>query len=260
MGYEACSFAGAQKLGKLILLYDKNDITIEGNTANTFNEDIVARFNAQGWQVIRVPDATDLVVLKSAIEKAKADLTRPSLVICTTKIGYGSPLENSEKSHGAPLGEENLAATKAKLNWKEEPFEVPAEVKEYCRKIAEQKLNAEIYWNEKFSKYEQEFPELAAKYKQYMAGYEIDYTDLLAKFDFSTPEATRVSGGKILNELAKLMPNLLSGSADLSPSTMTNLKCSTAFTPENRAGRNIHFGIREHAMAAICNGVTAGSE
>lgn len=256
MGYEACSFAGAQKLGKLILLYDKNDITIEGNTANTFNEDIVARFNAQGWQVIRVPDATDLVVLKSAIEKAKADLTRPSLVICTTKIGYGSPLENSEKSHGAPLGEENLAATKAKLNWKEEPFEVPAEVKEYCRKIAEQKLNAEIYWNEKFSKYEQEFPELAAKYKQYMAGYEIDYTDLLAKFDFSTPEATRVSGGKILNELAKLMPNLLSGSADLSPSTMTNLKCSTAFTPENRAGRNIQFGIREHAMAAICNGVT----
>ena len=255
LGYEACSFAGTQKLGKLILLYDKNNITIEGDINTNFNEDIVTRFNSQGWQVIRVPDANDLVILKSAIEKAKSDLTRPSIIICNTKIGYGSPLENSEKSHGAPLGEENLAKAKINLGWTEEPFEVPADVKDYCAKLAEKKLEAEKKWNELFAEYEREFPELAAKYKQYMAGYDIDYTELLSKFEFSAPEATRVSGGKILNELAKSMPNLLSGSADLAPSTMTNIKDADYFSPENRAGRNIRFGIREHAMAAICNGI-----
>ena len=255
LGYEACSFAGTQKLGKLILLYDKNNITIEGDINTNFNEDIVTRFNSQGWQVIRVPDANDLVILKSAIEKAKSDLTRPSIIICNTKIGYGSPLENSEKSHGAPLGEENLAKAKINLGWTEEPFEVPADVKDYCAKLAEKKLEAEKKWNELFAEYEREFPELAAKYKQYMAGYDIDYTELLSKFDFSAPEATRVSGGKILNELAKSMPNLLSGSADLAPSTMTNIKDADYFSPENRSGRNIRFGIREHAMAAICNGI-----
>lgn len=255
LGYEACSFAGTQKLGKLILLYDKNNITIEGDINTNFNEDIVTRFNSQGWQVIRVPDANDLVILKSAIEKAKSDLTRPSIIICNTKIGYGSPLENSEKSHGAPLGEENLAKAKINLGWTEEPFEVPADVKDYCAKLAEKKLEAEKKWNELFAEYEREFPELAAKYKQYMAGYDIDYTELLSKFEFSAPEATRVSGGKILNELAKSMPNLLSGSADLAPSTMTNIKDADYFSPENRSGRNIRFGIREHAMAAICNGI-----
>lgn len=255
LGYEACSFAGTQKLGKLILLYDKNNITIEGDINTNFNEDIVTRFNSQGWQVIRVPDANDLVILKSAIEKAKSDLTRPSIIICNTKIGYGSPLENSEKSHGAPLGDENLAKAKINLGWTEEPFEVPADVKDYCAKLAEKKLEAEKKWNELFAEYEREFPELAAKYKQYMAGYDIDYTELLSKFDFSAPEATRVSGGKILNELAKSMPNLLSGSADLAPSTMTNIKDADYFSPENRSGRNIRFGIREHAMAAICNGI-----
>ncbi len=255
LGYEACSFAGTQKLGKLILLYDKNNITIEGDINTNFNEDIVTRFNSQGWQVIRVPDANDLVILKSAIEKAKSDLTRPSIIICNTKIGYGSPLENSEKSHGAPLGEENLAKAKINLGWTEEPFEVPADVKDYCAKLAEKKLEAEKKWNELFAEYEREFPELAAKYKQYMAGYDIAYTELLSKFEFSAPEATRVSGGKILNELAKSMPNLLSGSADLAPSTMTNIKDADYFSPENRSGRNIRFGIREHAMAAICNGI-----
>ena len=255
LGYEACSFAGTQKLGKLILLYDKNNITIEGDINTNFNEDIVTRFNSQGWLVLRVPDANDLVMLKSAIEKAKSDLTRPSIIICNTKIGYGSPLENSEKSHGAPLGEENLAKAKINLGWTEEPFEVPADVKDYCAKLAEKKLEAEKKWNELFAEYEREFPELAAKYKQYMAGYDIDYTELLSKFEFSAPEATRVSGGKILNELAKSMPNLLSGSADLAPSTMTNIKDADYFSPENRSGRNIRFGIREHAMAAICNGI-----
>lgn len=255
LGYEACSFAGTQKLGKLILLYDKNNITIEGDIRTSFDEDIATRFCAQGWQVLRVTDANDLARLKSAIAKAKSDLTRPSIIICSSKIGFGSPLENSEKSHGAPLGEENLALTKQKLNWTEAPFEVPADVKAYCKNVADEKLNAETAWNELFANYEKQFPELALKYKQYMAGFEPDYTKLMEKFDFSKPEATRASGGKVINELAKLVPNLLSGSADLAPSTQTELKGAGFFSPENRAGRNIRFGIREHAMAAICNGV-----
>lgn len=255
LGYEACSFAGTQKLGKLILLYDKNNITIEGDTATNFNEDIATRFISQGWQVIRVPDANDLSVLKTAIERAKSDLTRPSIVICSTKIGYGCPLEGSEQSHGAPIGEENLAKLKERLNWTEEPFEAPEDVKEYCNKIAEDKRADEEAWNKLFARYERVYPELAEKYRNYMNGYELDYTELFNKFDFTSPEATRASGGKILNEIAKNMPNLLSGSADLAPSTKTGLKCSGNFTPENRSGRNIQFGIREHAMAAICNGI-----
>ena len=255
LGYEACSFAGTQKLGKLILLYDKNNITIEGDISTNFNEDIVTRFNAQGWQVIRVPDATDLIILKKAIELAKSDLTRPSIIICNTKIGHGSPLENSEKSHGAPLGEENLAKTKQAFNWTEEPFGVPSDVKEYCLKIAEEKKSAEKQWNALFESYEKLYPELAKEYKNYMAGYEPDFTELYSYFNFDKPEATRVSSGKIINELAKLIPNLMSGSADLAPSTQTNIKNSTTFSPTDRKGRNIQFGIREHAMAAICNGI-----
>lgn len=255
IGYEACSFAGTQKLGKLILLYDKNNITIEGDINTNFNEDMVARFNAQGWQVIRVPDATDLVVLKLAIEKAKSDLTRPSLIICNTHIGHGSPLADTAKCHGAPLGEENLAEVKRNFGWAEEPFETPADVKKYCADLAEKKLEAERSWNELFAAYEKAYPELAETYKKYMAGYELDYTELLNRFDFSSPEATRASSGKILNELAKSVPNLLSGSADLAPSTLTEIKCSDYFAPDNRTGRNIRFGIREHAMAAICNGI-----
>jgi len=141
------------------------------------------------------------------------------------------------------------------LKAEEKPFEVPAEVKEHCQKIADKKLEAEEKWNELFAAYEKEFPELAAKYKQFMQGYDPDFTDLIDSCVFNAPEATRVSGGKILNELVNYVPNLMSGSADLAPSTKTELKGKGYFTPDNREGHNIHFGIREHAMAAICNGI-----
>lgn len=255
IGYEACSFAGTQKLGKLILLYDCNKITIEGDINTTFSEDTVTRFLAQGWQVIRVPDANDMAVLKSAIERAKAETERPSIIVCNSKIGYGSPLEGSADSHGAPLGEANLAKTKEFLNWTAEPFEVPDDVKTYCADIAERKLSAEREWNKLFADYEEQYPELAKKYKQFMSGFDPDFSDLFDCFDFDKPEATRVSGGKILNEIVKIVPNLMSGSADLSPSTKTELKGKGYFSPENREGANIRFGIREHAMAAICNGI-----
>lgn len=255
MAYEACSFAGTQKLGKLILLYDKNNITIEGDINTTFNEDVATRFVAQGWQVLRVNDANNLAALGRAIGQAKSELSRPTIIICNTVIGYGSPLENSAAVHGAPMGEENLAKTKDRLNWYYAPFEVPADVKEHCLKIADEKLKAEQEWNELFKAYSQSYPELAQKYEEYMSGQTPDIKAIAAKLEFTKPEATRSSGGRILNEIAKATPNLLSGSADLSPSTKTEIKGAGYFSPENRTGRNIHFGIREHAMAAICNGV-----
>ena len=255
IGYEACSFAGTQKLGKLILLYDKNDVTIEGDIHTTFSEDIATRFVAQGWQVLRVQDANDLSALRRAIDLAKSDLSRPSIVICRSSIGYGSPLQNSADVHGAPMGEDNLKKTKEHFNWTYEPFEVPADVKAHCAAIAEKKLEKERAWNDMFAKYRAAYPELAAKYTAYMKGIDPDFSKIMQSLDFSKPEATRSSGGRVLNEIAKQLPNLLSGSADLSPSTKTEIKNGGYFSPENRLGRNIHFGIREHAMAAICNGI-----
>ncbi len=255
LSYEACSFAGNQKLGKLILLYDKNDITIEGSIKQTFSEDPATRFAAQGWQVIRVNDANNLVMLKTAIERAKSDLTRPSIIICRSVIGYGSPLADSADVHGAPMGEDNLQRTKEFFKWTEEPFCVPEDVKEHCFKIAEAKLEAENEWNKMFAKYERDYPELAKKYKRFMDGSEPDFNEMPELFRFEGSEATRISGGKILNKISELMPNLMSGSADLAPSTKTELKGKGYFSPDNREGRNIHFGIREHAMAAICNGI-----
>ena len=255
IGYESCSFAGAQKLGKLILLYDSNNMTIEGNIDCTFSEDIPTRFAAQGWQVLRVDDANNLLLLRAAIKKAQSDLTRPTVIICKTVIGYGSPLADSPDVHGAPMGEENLAKTKEFSGWEEEPFPVPADVKEYCKKIADEKLKYEEEWNELFAKYEQAYPELAAEYKRFMGGIEPDFKKIEGLFDYSAPEATRASGGKALAKISQLMPNIMSGSADLAPSTKTELKGAGYFSPENRLGRNIHYGIREHAMAAICNGI-----
>ncbi len=253
IGYEACSFAGTQKLGKLILLYDCNKITIEGDTDTNFNEDIGTRFLAQGWQVIRVPDANNINSLKTALLRAKDDLSRPSIIICKSTIGYGSALAGSAESHGAPLGEEVMAQMKTNLGWSEEQFYVPQDVYEYCNKIATKKAKAEARWNELFRIYELTYPALAAKYKMFMSGNTPDVSAINLTFDKA--EATRSIGGKIINELAKSMPNLMSGSADLTPSTKTDIKGAGVFSPENREGANIQFGIREAAMSAICNGI-----
>ena len=255
IGYEACSFAGTQKLGKLILLYDSNNVTIEGKIDSVFNEDIPTRFAAQGWQVLRVDDANNLLLLRAAIKKAQSDLTRPTIIICKTIIGYGSPLADSANVHGAPMGEANLAKMKEFFKWEEEPFVIPDDVKQHCAKIAEEKLKDEESWNSMFASYEAAFPELAAQYKLFMHGIEPDFKKIEGLFNFIAPEATRASGGKVLAKIADVMPNIISGSADLAPSTKTELKGVGYFTPENRLGRNVHYGIREHAMAAICNGI-----
>ncbi len=256
IGYEACSFAGTQKLGKLILLYDCNDTTIEGNMKNTFSEDIATRFLAQGWQVLRVNNANSLYSLNSALNMAKAETERPTIIICKSVIGYGSPLAGTADCHGAPLGEANLQATKENLGWTYPPFEVPADVKAHCLAIAEERAKKEDEWNELFARYEEVYPELAAEYRRFMSGIEPDWAEVEKELPaFDKPEATRSCGGKILNAIAKTLPNVMSGSADLAPSTKTELKGKEYFSPEHREGCNIHFGIREHAMAAICNGI-----
>ena len=255
ISYEACSFAGTHKLGKLILFYDDNDITIEGDTDITFKEDIAMRFKAQGWQVLKVDDANDLDLLKRTVRKAKADTERPSIIICKTVIGYGSPLAGSHECHGAPLGVENLKKLKENLGWTCEPFEVPAEVAEHCSAIARRGVTRQGRWKRMFKEYEAQYPDLAAKYKLYMSGELPDLKNDAELFEFSKPDATRNTSFTVLNKLADRIPNLIGGSADLAPSNKSNMKKREDFTAENKAGSNMHFGIREHAMAAIANGM-----
>ena len=263
ISYEACSFAGTHALGKLILLYDDNEITIEGNTDVTFREDVGARFEAQNWQVQHVdlvasPD--DVTALSKAIENAKACADKPSIIICHTHIGYGSPLENTAKCHGAPLGAENLQKSKENLGWNYPPFECPKEVFEHCAQAAKAGAEKQNAWNKVFAAYEAEYPQLAAEYKAVMAGEKPNFDEIADLYDFDKPMATRQTSAKVLNCLAAKLPQLMGGSADLGPSNLSEMKDTGevqygTFSAENFAGRNMHFGIREHAMAAMANGM-----
>ena len=263
ISYEACSFAGTEGLGKLILLYDDNDITIEGDTDVAFKENVGARFAAQNWQVLHVdlvcsPDDVD--ALSAAIAKAKENTEKPSIIICHTRIGFGSPLEGSEKSHGAPLGAENLDKTKQKLGWEYLPFECPQEVFDHCEEAAKAGKAVEVQWKKMMIDYENQYPELAEEYRAAMAGEKPDFDTMDDLYDFEKPMATRQTSAKVLNKLAAKMPQLMGGSADLGPSNLSEMKDTDEvkygwFSPANYAGRNMHYGIREHAMAAIANGM-----
>lgn len=264
ISYEAASFAGTHELGKLILFYDDNDITIEGNTDITFKEDVAMRFKACNWQVLHVdlvtsPDDTELI--SRAIRKAKKNTVQPTIIICKTKIGYGTPLEGSHKCHGSPLGVDNLKLTKEKLKWPcEEPFEVPQEVLEHTAEAGKRGATAEKAWKAMFAKYEKAYPELAAEYKKAMAGEIVDLTKVDDLFRFEKPMATRQTSATVLNKIAALVPQLIGGSADLAPSNLSDMKNTDTitygdFSAADKSGRNMHFGIREHAMAAITNGM-----
>ena len=264
ISYEACSFAGSHGLGKLILLYDDNEITIEGNTDITFKENVGARFAAQNWQVLHVDltgeSNSDVVSLSNALEAAKARTDKPSIIICKTNIGYGSPLQDTAKCHGAPLGAANLQQAKETLGWEYPPFECPAEVYEHCNLAVRAGAQAELQWKKMFLDYEATYPELAAEYTAVMAGVMPDFDDIDGLYDFAKPMATRQTSAQVLNKIAAHIPQLMGGSADLSPSTLTTMKDTDEttygeFSANNFAGRNIHFGIREHAMAAIANGM-----
>lgn len=254
--YEAASLAGTLKLGKLIVLYDKNNITIEGDTNGAFTEDVGKRHEAQGWQVLYVNDGNDIEAISKAIAKAKKETEKPSLIIVRTVIGYGSPKAGSADAHGAPLGEEGIKALRKNLGYDYPPFTVPEEVKKYLHKYITRGRRIRKEWENLFEAYSEEYPELADKFLLYLSGNTPDLLNEKQLFEFAKPDATRNTSSKVLNELSSIIPNLLGGSADLGPSNKSVMKNREYYSAANRAGSNFHFGIREHAMSAICNGMS----
>ena len=257
---EAASLAGTLGLGKLIVLYDSNNITIEGSTDLAFCEDVRKRFEAYGWHTLKVEDGTSVDDIEAAIRAAKAVTDKPSLIEIKTAIGYGSPKQGMASAHGEPLGVENLIETKKTLGWDyTEEFHVPDEVRTYMEQFREKGINDENEWNDMMKAYKREHPELAAEWE---AWKHKDYSEgLLDDEDFwscdSKANATRNSSGEMLNRLAARIPNLIGGSADLAPSNKSNMKNRGDFSSKDRSGSNLHFGVREHAMAAIANGMAA---
>ena len=272
---EAASLAGHLKLGKLICLYDDNYVTLSAGTDITFSEDRGRRFEAYGWQTIHVADGNDVDALNAALNAARAETARPSLILVRTHIGFGSPEQDSYKAHGSPLGVEDVRKTKQNLGWPVEPdFLVPEPALTHLRLAVERGQRAQSAWDGRMDGYTQAHPDLAAELRARWRG------ELPPGWDADIPVfpadakgmATRVAGGKVMNAFAARLPALLGGSADLDPSTHTALKGMGDFNPPadagadiegsdgggwSRAGRNLHFGVREHAMGAIVNGLAA---
>lgn len=257
---EAFSLAGTLGLSKLIVLYDSNNITIEGNTDLAFTEDVNKRMEAFGFQTLTVEDGNNLEEISKAIELAKAEKTKPSFITVKTKIAFGCPAkEGSESSHGSPLGEENVKALRDNLGWEEqEAFVIPQDVYDNFAQKAKKGQEVEDNWNKLFKAYCEKYPEKKALWDKYFAV--IDDEKLLNCDEFwsyeDKPQATRSLSGNMINRLAKIMPNFWGGSADLGPSNKTVIKDGGSFSKNNYLGRNIHYGVREFAMAAIANGIT----
>ena len=258
INYEAFSLAGTLKLNKLIVLYDSNKISIEGNTDIAFTEDVPARFKAMGFKVLEVKDGNDISEIGKAIEEAKADKEGPSFIKINTKIGFGSPKEGTADVHGAPLGADNIIAMKKTLGWpSEEPFFVPDEVYENYKAKAENLAKKEEEWSKLFKEYCEKFPEMKTLWDEYKDETKAD--KLLDDEDFwsydEKADATRNLSGKVLNKLSAKLPTLFGGSADLAPSNKSYVNGAGDYSAENYAGRNVHFGVRELAMTGIGNGL-----
>jgi transketolase len=255
---EASSFAGHQKLGKIICFYDDNKITIDGSTDLAFTEDRGKRFEAYGWQVLRVDDGNDVAMIDRAIKKAKKD-PRPSLIMCKTIIGYGMPnKQGTAKAHGEPPGEEELLAAKEKLGWPKESFYIPDDVAREFKKCVSKGKKLEADWNKRFSAYKAAYPVEAAELERRISGkLPEDWEKALPVFETDAKGmASRVASGKVINSLVTAVPELIGGSADLAPSNNTWISSSVAFQADHREGKNFHFGVREHGMASIVNGIT----
>lgn len=255
---EALSLAGTLNLNKMIILYDSNDITIEGDTTSTFAENVNRRMEALGFNTWFIEDGNDQAAIRKAIEEAKADHEKPSFITVKTKIGYGSPKEGLASSHGEPLGEENVAALKKNLGWDEDKFfYVPDEVYANFKELAKRGEKAQAEWEDMYAEYKKQYPELEAAYRAMFVkeptAEQLEALNLFERVDKA--EATRSSSGRMINKLKDIMPNLIGGSADLGPSNKTIMNGEEFFTAENRNGRNIHFGVRELAMAGIANGL-----
>lgn len=272
---EAASLAGHLQLGKLVCLYDDNRVTLSAATDITFSEDTALRFQAYGWQTLVVDDGNDLDAVNAALDAACTDTTRPTLILVRTHIGFGSPEQDSFKAHGSPLGAEDVRRTKQALDWPLEPqFLVPAPALASFREARTRGAQAEADWNDRWHAYADAFPALAAELQGRWRG------DLLAGWDTDIPQfaadpkgmATRVAGGRVMNAFSARLPAFFGGSADLDPSTHTALQGMGTYNPPlregvdaqgsdvggwSRAGRNLHFGVREHAMGAVLNGLAA---
>jgi transketolase len=256
---EAASLAGHLQLGKLIALYADNHISLSGGTDLIFTEDRVARFAAYGWHTQYVADSNDLAEIEQAIQVAKAEKNRPSFIAVRTHIGYGSPdKQDTNKAHGEPLGVEEVIKTKKALGWPVEPaFLVPAEATEHFAEIGERGAKAQKEWEKTFQSYAKKYPELAAEFERVLKReLPKGWSENLEIFSAEAgPMATREASGKILNVLAERLPELMGGDADLAPSTHTLIEGSDNFEASTPAGRNLRFGVREHAMGAILNGM-----
>ncbi len=255
---EAASLAGTWKLGKLVVLWDDNRVSIDGSTELAFTEDVLSRFAAYGWQVLRVEDGEDLEAIRNAIRLARDDTTRPSLIAVRTHLGYGSPLQDDPKVHGAPLGEEAVKATRERLGWPYPPFEIPSEVYADFQAVADRGAEAQEAWETLLENYAWKYPELAAEYVRRVREEKLPegvLEGLEEGFALGEKLATRAASGKVIARLAERIPELLGGSADLTPSNNTQAPGMDDFSPENPTGRYLHFGVREHAMGAILNGL-----
>lgn len=256
---EAASLAAHLKLGRLVVLYDSNDISLDGDLNKSFSESVADRFKAYGWQYIRVEDGNNLDEVAKALEEAKIDENRPTLIEVKTIIGYGSPnLSGKSDVHGAPLGADELKLTKEAYKWTfEEDFHVPSEVYDHFKQqIADKGEQSEQAWNELFAKYKNEYPELGAQLEKAMKGELVEGWDKdLPVYEEGKSLASRASSGEALNGIAKNLPNLIGGSADLAGSNKTMIKGTGDFFPGSFEGRNIWFGVREFAMGAAMNGM-----
>lgn len=258
ISYEAASLAGTLGLGKLIVLYDSNNITIEGDTGLTFTENVLDRFKAMGWHTVYVADGNDIDAIGNAIDEAKSVTDKPSIIEVKTVIGYGAPNKaGTSDSHGAPLGEEEVEGTKKNLGWDyAEKFYVPDEVKANIESIMPKLEAYEDDWNKLYTEYKNKYPELAEEYEAWLNDEFMDsFTDDDSFWLNEGDMATRACSEKILNKIAEKAPNLFGGSADLAPSNKSIVKKEGFFSKDNREGSNMHFGIRELAMTAIANGM-----
>ena len=257
VSHESCSLAGHLGLGKLIVVYDDNGISIDGPTSLSFTEDVPARFEAYGWHTERI-DGHDSMAVENAIANARAEASRPSLIACKTHIGFGSPnRQDSSKAHGEPLGADEVRLTKSKLGWPaQEPFFVSEEAREFMQQCASTSAAQQEEWKQTVATYGSEYPALAAAFESALCGVLPEGWDSnLPDFAKANPLATRAASGAVLDAIAPIVPTLLGGSADLTPSNNTLPKNARAITQDDFNGRYIHFGVREHAMGSILNGL-----